>query len=689
MRTNHYRTISHWFNWEELDFPNPGVEERIRKKVAAAAAAKVELAVVFGFHFRWDYVYNFDLVHKLIEFTVNEYHKYGIKVIDHHSAVLTYRPRSWQDRRDNFNMNHHHVPMTPDPAFIDQLAYAGKSLNSFRQKRTDDNTPLFLPSYHCDVFCVNNPDFRFAYRAYVQRMFAETNVDGLMCDDVGHYGRWGSCVCEHCRKKFRDMTGKALPPASDFNFWGNYDNPDFRAWIYQHMRDGRDFLQMVRDSIPAGKLLTTCCSCSTWKLNDATGLDLSIWQEPLNMVMLEMCGNISGDKNSIETRIPDMLLNCGIAERRNTPCLGLGYAFFPDEGFRTWSLNKFFNSDSWISTHKARCGLTFEQQCALPDEPEIVHEAYNFDAAYPELSELDDIAEVAVLLSGNSRNYNGGFVEDYACGFAGVLRELYRANVTATVTAWIPENADKIKYLVLSDADCLSNAERTALDKYCAAGGKLIINGLCGGRDDSGKKADADSYLVKFGLEPIAPVLDRTMSSEVRDTYFRYTFWELNGPVPAQVEYKAAQPLAGANEFGFYKLSENVLWSPNRCHDPENARQTAAMLKNMISEPLKLDVPDSVRYRIYKSKDNSFVVHFMPVNITGILHDSIKLHGSNPIVKGLVYEDLTGIVKISGDISSCTLYAADLDAARTCQVSNGVASVDLTGLKRFFSVKVK
>ena len=29
---------------------NPGVEERIRNKVAAAA--KVELAVVFGFHFR-------------------------------------------------------------------------------------------------------------------------------------------------------------------------------------------------------------------------------------------------------------------------------------------------------------------------------------------------------------------------------------------------------------------------------------------------------------------------------------------------------------------------------------------------------------------------------------------------------------------------------------------------------------
>ena len=121
MRTNHLRTISHWFTWEDMDFPNPAVEERIRRKVAAAAAAKVELAVVFGYHFRWDYVFNFDLIHKLIAFTVDEYHKYGIKVIDHHSAVLTYRPRNWEDRRENFNKNHHHVPMTPDPAIIENL----------------------------------------------------------------------------------------------------------------------------------------------------------------------------------------------------------------------------------------------------------------------------------------------------------------------------------------------------------------------------------------------------------------------------------------------------------------------------------------------------------------------------------------------------------------------------------------
>ena len=494
MRTNHLRTISHWFTWEDLDFPNPGVEERIRLKVAAAAAAKVELAVVFGFHFRWDYIYNFDLVHKLIAFTVNEYHKYGIKVIDHHSAVLTYRPRNWNDRRENFDKNHHHVPMTPDPAIIGDLSYAGKKLNSFRQLRTDDNMPIFLPSYHCEVYCTNNEDFRYAYRAYVQRLFAETGIDGLMCDDVGYYGRWGACGCAYCRRKFRNATGRTLPPPTDFSFWGNYDNPDFRVWVKHHIGDGRDFLAMVRDAIPQGAILTSCCSSSTHRYNDCCGLDMSVWGSSLNAVMLEMCGNISGDKNSIETRIPDMQLNGGIAEQRNLPCLGMGYAFFPDEGFRTWSLNKFFNSDSWISSHKTRCGLTFEEQCQLPDEPEIVHEAYNFDAAHPELSELTDTAQVAVFFSSNSRNYNGTYADDYANGFQGIIRALYRANTTVNVTAVLPEKADKIKILLLSDADCLSSAEREQLDKYIAAGGKVIVTGLCGGRDETGADYAAGSY---------------------------------------------------------------------------------------------------------------------------------------------------------------------------------------------------
>lgn len=690
MRTNHYRTISHWFWWEDLDFPNPGVEENIRKRVAAAAAAKVELAVVFGYHFRWDYVYNFDLVHKLIKFTVDEYHKYGIKVIDHHSAVLTYRPRNWADREMNFNENHHHVPMTPDPAIIDDLYYAGKQLNSFRQRKIDDNTPIFLPSYHSECYCVNNPDFRYAYRAYVQRLFSETGIDGLMCDDVAYYARWGACGCEHCRKLFNLKTGKTLPAPTDFSFWGNYDNPDFRVWVDMHITNGRNFLEYVRESIPKDAILTTCCSSSVHKANDCSGLDMSVWKSALNTVMLEMCGNISGGKNSIETRIPDMQLNIGVAEESNMACLGMGYAFFPDEGFRTWSLDKFFNSDVWISSHKTRCGLTFAEQCELPDEPEIVHEAYNFDAKYPELSELDDVAETAVYFSSASRNFNGSYPEDYAVGFEATVKALFRANVVSKVLCTIPENADKIKYLILTENDCMSQAERETLSKYLASGGKLIITGLCGARDESGADNPEGSWLRQFGVDPVRPVLDRTLSDEEKVMFFDYRFWEISGSSPKVIEYKTSAALPAANEYGFYALSNNVLWTPRRSHDDGQADNIAAMLKSFCNEPLNISVPENVQYRIYTDKNGDYVVHFLPINATANYHPMVRLHKTgNQIVESLNLEQLTGNVEISGAISSAKLYAADLDSVKDCPVVNGTTTVDLKDLKRFFSIAVK
>ena len=687
MRTNHYRTISHWFNWEELDFPNPGVEERIRRKVAAAVEAKVELAVVFGFHFRWDFIYNFDLVHKLIGFTVNEYHKHGIKVIDHHSAVLNYRPRSWEDRRENFDRNHHHVPMTPDPAIIGELSFAGKKLNSFRQLRVDDGAPVYLPRYHSECFCTNNPDFRRAYRTYVRRLFEETGIDGLMCDDVGHYGRWGSCGCEYCRAKYRQASGKDLPPATDFTFWGNYENPDFRRWVEQHLNDGRDFLAMVREVIPENAILTSCCSSSVGRYNDCVGLDMSVWETSLNAVMLEMCGNISGGKDSIETRIPDMQLNGGIAERNNMPCLGLGYAFFPDEGFRTWSLNKFFNSDSWISTHKARCGLTFAEQCTLPDEPEIVHEAYNFDAAYPELEELTDTAQTAVYFSSSSRNFNGNFADDYVNGFTAVVRGLYRANIVSNVICRLPENAEKIKVLILTDCDCLSAEERTGIEKYLASGGKIIAVGLCGGRDAGGADAAEASLLKKFGVEPLRPVVDRSLDEAARKAFFTLTYCFAEGNSPLEIKYNSDRKLT-FDEYNFCKLADNFYWSALRPHAEGQTEKIAALVASLTSQPLNIKVPDSLKYRIYTDKNGSCVVHFMPTGVTANHHPTVRLHKiGNPVVETLNYEPLCGEIMISGEFRSAKLYSADLEGVRKCDVTDGTAIVKLDGLKRFFSIK--
>ena len=80
----------------------------------------------------------------------------------------------------------------------------------------------------------------------------------------------------------------------------------------------------------------------------------------------------------------------------------------------------------------------------------------------------------------------------------------------------------------------------------------------------------------------------------------------------------------------------------------------------------------------------------MPVTITANLHKTVRLHKTGlPIVESLNYEDLTGTVEIAGNVKSVKLYSADLDEVRTIAAVNGKAVIDLTGLKRFFSVIVE
>ena len=445
---------------------------------------------------------------------------------------------------------------------------------------------------------------------------------------------------------------------------------------------------MVKENIPENAILTSCCSSSTPKPNDCYGLDLSVWNPPLNTVMLEMGGDTS-DAEVIPFRAPDILLNCGIAERRNLPCLGLGYSFFADEGFSAWSLNKFFNSDMWISTHKPRCGMTTREQNALPDEPEIVHEAYNFDAAHPELAELDEISQISVYFSSASRNFNGKCGQDYSNGVRAVIGELFKNNVTFGVTHVLPEDTSKIKCLILSDADCLSEGERKALDSFIADGGKLIVTGLLGGRDETGADCPAGSYLKKFGIEPLRPECDPILDEETQKEFFSSSFGIIKGTSPELLEYKAEKAPGDAGKYGFYKIADNVYWSPLRAHAENRAAEIALFAAELTDMPLKIESAEQLRYRMYKAKDGDLVIHVLPMNATAKKHDTIRLRGRYPIVESVSYKPLSGSVTITGNVKSGTVYSADLSEPAAFEAENGKLDVKLDGLKRFFSIKVK
>lgn len=228
MKDKLYRTVSHWIEFEDFDYPGSYVEDKIQKKALAAKNAGVNGVILFGMHLRWDFIVCFETVTSLIKYIAEAYHQYGITVMDHHSAVGTHRPPDMAGRWNTYKHNHHHLAITLDKTIIGQLHYAGSPINSLRQKRVDNNEPVFVPAYQIEMYCINNPAFQKAYITYISNLVREAKLDGVMSDDIVHYGQWCGCGCSHCREKFKKLYGHALPDASDMTFWGNYDNPAWR-----------------------------------------------------------------------------------------------------------------------------------------------------------------------------------------------------------------------------------------------------------------------------------------------------------------------------------------------------------------------------------------------------------------------------------------------------------------------------
>jgi hypothetical protein len=60
------RAFSWWLEWEDLQWPAPEIKAKIKKRALAAASGESNLAIIFGAHFRWDFLPIFDRLHGLI-----------------------------------------------------------------------------------------------------------------------------------------------------------------------------------------------------------------------------------------------------------------------------------------------------------------------------------------------------------------------------------------------------------------------------------------------------------------------------------------------------------------------------------------------------------------------------------------------------------------------------------------------
>jgi hypothetical protein len=260
-----------------------------------------------------------------------------------------------------------------------------------------------------------------------------------MSDDIIYYPDWDGCGCDHCREKFRTQYGHELPPATDESFWGNYESTAFKDWIKMRYQTSADFLHEVQLAIGADFPLMSCCSGSSAKFLNAFGMSAEIMAQSLNHVMLEICGEIVSDYADYTKHIPDFMLHKAVADNHNYPNVGLGYAHNADSAFTIWALNKMFNSSTWISTLTGRFGVAEAVRKTIPDEADIIQEAFQFEQQHPALFQGNSAANVALLFSLDNLMYNGCHQTVYSQPWQDIATGLFKENIQFDVVLKIPD----------------------------------------------------------------------------------------------------------------------------------------------------------------------------------------------------------------------------------------------------------
>ncbi|MBS1370984.1 MAG: hypothetical protein HPZ91_13610 [Lentisphaeria bacterium] len=582
-----YRMASWWITWRDLDWPSSDNFDRIRRRADEMSEACVDVATVFGAHFRWDFLPVWTVLHDYMATVAQELHRRGIRFFDHHSAVLVHR---YEGRGEMRNMKLHsgpHLPFAPSRSAAAGWEFRGRRLNDWRMIDVETGKVLQLPCYAAEEFCFSNPEFVESYLEYLHLLLAETGVDGLMCDDPTHFSGFRSCGCDSCRAVFRERTGSELPPPDDERFWGDWNNPLWNAWIDQRFDANGSFLEHVRSALPEGFPLMSCCSGSSGAGCAAVAQDVREFNRGCSLVHLELCGNTPPWRSDPHTwnipvaeRLSAALHHCGAAQERGLECVGQGYGFTAPSAEIIWALNKTAGAACWFSTLKGRLGLPDAILDTLPGDAEPAARVFRYEKEHPELFRGRPAARFGVLFPYETRNHTcfGSMANGCAKDFGDTIRQLFQLGVSAGVVLEVPDSTDRYSLLIVPSAARLTGEERARLRAFAAAGGHVLATG-------------------PFGFDGCETAWDLPMKAPE----FRTGAWR-SLPVP---------PLPEAP--GWRRVAPGVEWNPARLQDGTLDLEELVAKIERYSRPLPFAVRRAEGYLAvpHRGENGEYLIHFL------------------------------------------------------------------------------
>lgn len=462
------------------------------RKASVLKKAGVNAVITFGFHARWRYIEEWDKLLVILRKICDSCHDQSIKVVEHHSAVVTFNPigkEEWENVHPNrFHIGDYHSICNGD------FLYQGVRLSQMRQ--IDPRTGQFSRSnYQGWILCHNNPDYKHLYFAYLEKIYA-CGVDGIMTDDIMFNPPGYGCGCIYCREKFLRDTGRQMPPTGfdDENFYGNLDNPAYRAWILWRIECHREHQERVFMHFRGLGLELARPMYSSSNTNSYGSRGMGVALDNLE----GFYSTIFTEVNSTEPQSHCWLRVAVESKQRNAlayrvgvPSMCLFYPHNKEENLFCWAMTKTCGQRYWGTN-----GVM-----GLKKETGMLNQVYNFESTHSQLYERpESVSEVGVLFSAHTvwLHQDNDTPPDHItmsdpastdC-WAGWCEMLMLTNIPfdTIVEDDLEESRyfDRLRLIIVPNAVCLSDKQIKKLKEFTWKGGNIIITHQSGLKTETG-----------------------------------------------------------------------------------------------------------------------------------------------------------------------------------------------------------
>lgn len=486
-----------WF-WCHDDEVFHYTEEDFERRAEVLANSGITVAMTFSLtHFRIGFYPYWKELNESLEKMVRAFHKWGIRVVEHHSASLVSRvldDGGWKKLDEEIVRRSKGVAKYDNwkkifPFLTYDYKIGDVDFRSFMQ--IDGRTGDYARNrYGTFSACYNNPDYRKIYFDYMKSV-VETGIDGIMNDDVQYFGEEHACTCEHCRRLFKEQTGYDLPTPENWNeFAGNYDDPAYIAWkkfkfesTERFYRDLGEFYQSLGVSL----MRPNYSSCVLKQNPTCYPFDrcCDLW----DYIFQENC-NADIMKESYMDFMAEALHRFAAARERGVPTMSMFYPDRPDSVYFSWALAR-----SW--------GQIYTGTSIGVDITPLEVPYRQFEKKYLRFYEAPEkVSELAFYFSRRTRDFTASTFKRFMRHTMGSIQAAYVSGfrLDMVMEEDSVESLLRHKTIVLSYVAMLSETELEKFKAYVHAGGKLIILGDFALYDENGRKRTEEEIKNLFGI---------------------------------------------------------------------------------------------------------------------------------------------------------------------------------------------